>query len=92
MKNDLEKLRKEIDELDQRLLEILGKRMATVKKIGVLKKVENLPLVDEKRREELLELITRRAEKLGLSEEFIKKLYTAIHDHAVKIQASIGKS
>jgi len=91
MKNDLDKLRKEIDKLDDELLHIFAKRIEIVKKIGTLKNNNNLPLVDKKRKNELLELITKKAESLGLSKEFIKSLYSLIHDHAVKIQASIVK-
>ena len=86
---NLGKLRKEIDELDQEILQIIAKRVEVVKKIGKLKTSNNIPFVDEKRRLELMELITRKAEEFGLSKEFIKKLYSTIHDHAVEIQKRV---
>ena len=85
MKN-LEELRKEIDEIDQQILEILVKRIDIVKQIGELKNIQNMPIIDEERREKLLESISQRAKVFNLSEEFVKKLFKEIHDHAVEIQ------
>lgn len=88
MKN-LEELRKEIDAIDQQILEILVKRIDIVKQIGELKNIQNLPIIDEERREKLLESISQRAKVFNLSEEFVKKLFKEIHDHAVELQKKI---
>jgi len=68
----LEDLRKEIDAIDQQILEILVKRIDIVKQIGELKNIYNMPVIDEKRREKLLESITQRAKLFNLSEEFVR--------------------
>ncbi len=86
----LEDLRKEIDAIDQQILEILVKRIDIVKQIGELKNIYNMPVIDEKRREKLLESITQRAKLFNLSEEFIKKLFKEIHDHAVELQKKVA--
>jgi chorismate mutase len=86
MQKTLDDLRKEIDEIDQQILEILVKRVDVVKQIGELKNEHNMPVVDEERREKVLELITQRAKIFHLSEDFVKKLFKEIHDHAVELQ------
>ena len=89
MHKSLEDLRKEIDELDHQILDILAKRFSVVKQVGDLKTVKNLPIVDEKRREELLETLGQKAKQFGLSADFIKKLFKEIHDHAMEMQKRI---
>ena len=82
----LEELRKEIDALDQEILNILEKRFTVVKQIGAIKKSNGLPVLDEKRWQEVLESKLIKARDLGLSENFIKKIYDIIHDHALELE------
>lgn len=84
--SNLDDLRKEIDALDHELLHVLAKRVEAVKKVGALKDMHNIPVVDEKRRSELLENVKQKAKGLGISEHFIEELFTKIHDHAVELQ------
>ena len=51
----LQEYRKEIEEIDQQLFELLCKRMNVSSKIGQYKKEANLPIFDAKREEELKE-------------------------------------
>lgn len=85
----IEDLRKEIDNLDHELLNTLVKRMTIVKQIGELKDSYGLPVVDEKRRAELLQIISEKAKSFNLSADFIKKIFTEIHDHAVDLQKKV---
>jgi chorismate mutase len=87
MKNkSLEELRKEIDAIDSDILHILAKRMAAIEEVGKLKNAKGLPILDEKRREELLESLAQKAKELKVSKKFVKQLFTLIHDHAVELQ------
>lgn len=79
MKNRLENLRKQIDEIDNSIVILLAKRMEIVKKVGKLKKKSNLPLLDNKRWKEIIKT------KKG----FIRKIWEIIHDEALKIEKSI---
>ncbi len=85
----LDELRKEIDDIDQEILKILVRRVDIVKQIGELKNEQNLPIVDEVRKEKVLESITERAKLFHLSEDFVKKLFQEIHDHAVELQKKV---
>jgi chorismate mutase-like protein len=82
----LNELRKEIDEIDLELLKILAKRVDAVKQIGQVKDVQGIPIVDETRREKLLKAVKEKAKALGISEDFVGKLFEIIHDHAVELQ------
>ncbi|HSA83520.1 MAG TPA: chorismate mutase, partial [Patescibacteria group bacterium] len=62
---------------------------AAVKEVGKLKNFHELPILDEKRREDLLQTVKKKAKVLELSEQFVEKLFQTIHDHAVEIQKRI---
>lgn len=85
----LGELRKEIDEIDDELLQILAKRVNTVKQVGELKAAQGLPALDEKRYEELLKTIKEKAKNHSLSEDFVEKLFRTIHDYAVELEKKI---
>lgn len=89
MKNDLEKLRKEIDEIDLKIVELLAKRLSVVSSIGKLKKQLNLKPLDEKRWNEVLNTKISLAKNFNLSQQFIKRIYNLIHEHALKIENEV---
>ena len=89
MSKTLDELRSEIDEIDQHILQTLVKRVDIVKQIGELKNEQNMPIIDEERREKVLQSITDRAKVFHLSEDFVKKLFKEIHDHAVDLQKKV---
>ena len=53
--NQLENLRKEIDEIDKELLSLFQKRMSCVHKVADFKKANNMPILDKKREQEILD-------------------------------------
>jgi chorismate mutase len=78
-----EKLRANIDVLDT-LLELLGKRMKVADEIGVVKKAANVAVQNNrwtKFRENDFD-----GETKGLSEEFVLKLFKAIHQESISHQ------
>ncbi len=66
----LENLRNEIDKIDEELMELLNKRLAITKEVGLYKK-QNLKIVNDKNRENN---ILEKADKYLYSDE-IKKIY-----------------
>lgn len=85
----LYKLRKEIDEIDEDILHFLAKRIAAIEEVGKLKNKKGLPIIDKKRRDQLLDSLAERAEKLKVSKKFVKQLFTLIHDHSVELQKRV---
>jgi chorismate mutase len=86
---ELEKLRLKIDDFDNKIIEILGKRMQEVDKIGLLKKEKNVAVLQNNRWNEIQQRILLDGQKTGLSEEFILKLFTAIHQESIVHQMNI---
>lgn len=87
--NRLTKFRVDIDEYDAKLLEILGKRMKVADKIGALKKEKNVAVLQNKRWNEILGKMILDGEEKGLSEEFILKIFKAIHQESISHQEKI---
>lgn len=86
---NMNKKRTQIDEYDAKLLEILGKRMKIADEIGLLKKEKNVAILQNKRWNEILGKMILDGEEKGLSEEFILKLFKAIHQESISHQEKI---
>jgi chorismate mutase len=86
MDDKLESLREEIDAIDQELLEALSKRFAVVAKIGRLKASQNKPVLDEKRWEQVLAKNRNKAIRLQIPLDFFEKLFSLIHQSALKTE------
>lgn len=78
-----------IDELDTKLIEILGKRMKLAEKIGQLKKEKNVAILQNKRWNEILGRMILDGENKGLNEDFILRIYKAIHQESIAHQEKI---
>lgn len=78
-----------IDELDSKLIDFLGKRMLVAEKIGQLKKEKNVAILQNKRWNEILGKMILEGSEKGLSEEFILKIFKAIHQESISHQEKI---
>ncbi|MFC4815847.1 chorismate mutase [Flavobacterium sp. GCM10023249] len=87
----ISKLRTQIDEFDGKLLEILGKRMKVADQIGLLKKEKNVAILQNTRWNEILGKMILDGEAKGLSEEFVLKIFKAIHQESINHQEKIYK-
>ena len=85
----LSRLRIEIDDFDSKLVEILGKRMKVSNKIGALKKEKNVAVLQNKRWNEILGKMILEGEQKELSEEFILKIFKAIHQESIVHQEKV---
>ena len=88
----LEELRHEIDKFDDKLLDILECRMAISRKIGEYKKKNNITILQASRWDEILKKRIEQAEKKNLSEEFIGKIFRAIHQESINHQTKVMNS
>lgn len=87
---NLAELRERIDRLDDRLLEVLAARMGVSREIGEYKRINNIPVVQSSRFGDLLEERRATARSLGLSDEFVNNIFSAIHEASVQAQLKIG--
>jgi chorismate mutase len=85
----LEKLRQQINHLDDELMQILGQRMLVAEKIGQYKKDNSITILQTNRWNEILERAFRKGEKIGLSKEFITKYFDAVHMESINHQNKI---
>jgi chorismate mutase len=84
--NSLNNLRAKIDISDQQLLEALSKRMKISDEIGKIKKSQNVAILQTQRWNEILGRMILKGEEQGLSEEFILKLFKAVHMESINHQ------
>jgi chorismate mutase len=86
---DLSDLRKQIDELDDQLLELLAKRMRVSCEIGTFKKEHNMTVVQTGRYDEILNTRIAQAEAMNMNADFIRTILEAIHEESVRQQVVI---
>ncbi len=85
----LEKLRQQINHLDDELLQLLGQRMKIADKIGQYKKENSITILQTNRWNEILDRAFKKGENLGLSREFITKYFDAVHMESITHQNKI---
>ena len=88
----LEKLREQINHVDDELMQLISQRMNIAEKIGEYKKNNNVTILQSSRWNEILEKAIKKASKVGLSEEFITKYMDAIHMESINRQNNIMNS
>jgi chorismate mutase len=88
----LEKLREQINHIDDELMQLLGQRMKIADKIGEYKRDNNITILQTNRWNSILERAFLKGEKLGLGKEFITKYYDAVHMESINHQNKIMNS
>ena len=90
--NELNTLRAQIDVIDQTLLDTLGKRMRVASKIGEIKLSNNVAVLQNKRWNEILGKMILEGQDRDLSEEFILRVFKAVHQESINKQEKILNS
>ena len=85
----LNNLRAQITVADNQLVDLLGKRMQVADQIGGLKKEKNVAVLQSKRWNEILGNMILEGETKGLSEEFVLKMFKAIHQESINHQEKV---
>ena len=86
----LKNLRAQIDIIDNQLIDAFGKRMKVVQKIGGLKQDKNVSILQRDRWNSILGRMILRGETLGLSEEFVLRMFKAIHQESIAHQKRLA--
>ncbi|PIN70762.1 chorismate mutase [Candidatus Woesearchaeota archaeon CG11_big_fil_rev_8_21_14_0_20_43_8] len=86
----LEDLRKEIDLVDNDILELLSKRRSIVRQIAEIKKMEGLSTFDARRETKIKAKLKEKASGLGLDQEFILRLFDEILKNSREEQEKEG--
>ena len=86
---ELINLREQIDLSDQAILDALGKRMRIAESIGLLKKDNNVAVLQNKRWNKILETMKDEGSERGLSREFITSIFKVIHQESINHQEKV---
>jgi chorismate mutase len=85
----LSNLRAQIDIIDNQLIDMLGKRMNVSDEIGLIKKQRNVAVLQTNRWNAILGKMILEGESKGLSEEFVLKMFKAIHQESINHQEKV---
>ncbi len=87
--NELNTLRTQIDVIDNKIVEMMGKRMKIADSIGLLKRQNNVAILQNRRWNEILGKMILEGEENNLSEEFMLRIYKAIHQESINHQKKV---
>jgi len=88
-RESLDSLRAQINVIDNQLIDLLGRRMKVADGIGQLKKDKNVAVLQSRRWNEILGNMILEGEGRGLSEEFVLRMFKAIHQESINHQEKI---
>lgn len=83
---ELNWLRAEIDELDDRLWETIAARMDVSRRIGAWKQTHGVPPLQPERAKMISEKLRVKSEKLGLDENWMLRVWDLIHEESLHQQ------
>ncbi|MCF0208201.1 MAG: chorismate mutase, partial [Bacteroidaceae bacterium] len=86
---DIVALRKQIDEIDNNIMELLSKRMRVCREIGEYKKEHNMTVLQTARYNEILDKRGAQGVLCGMDSQFVKDVYESIHQESVRQQIEI---
>ncbi len=82
----LSRFREELNELDEQLVTLLGKRYQVIREVGHFKKANTIPMMQSRRVEKVKDWCAEMGMKVQLDPDFIRDLYTLIIDEACRIE------
>ena len=88
----LTQLRKEISMLDEQLIDLLSDRMDVVHDIGKVKKEGNVAILQRSRWQEVIKKVVDMGNEKNLSNDFVEKVFKAIHQESIQHQEKIVNS
>jgi chorismate mutase len=83
---DIQTLRKRVDEIDDQILKALSERVAVCRKIGEAKKQLGLPVRDQSRENHVYTKVKEKAAKFQLEPARIEALYREIVNMCSDVQ------
>lgn len=84
-------LREQIDDLDIEILRLLAERMNVAEKIGLIKRENDVRILQSSRWEDIMVRALARSSSLGLSKPFLRTLLDAIHIESISRQNKVMK-
>ena len=85
----IHELRKQIDEIDNQLMELLAKRMRVCREIGQYKKEHNMTVLQTVRYNEIQNKRGAQGTLCGMDPDFVRKVFEEVHEESVRQQIEI---
>jgi len=85
----LRALRKQIDALDDKIIEVLSKRMRISREIAEYKKEHNMAVVQPGRYDEIISKRGAQGILCGMSSDFMRSVFESIHEESVRQQIEL---
>ena len=82
-------MRHQNDDIDEQLLQLLGQRRGLASQIGAFKKRNTISLFQAGRWTEIMEQMTEKGNRLGLSSDFVTVILHAIHQESIRCQERV---
>ena len=86
---DLKEIRKDIDKIDNQLIELFKQRMDCARDVGIYKQANNIPVFNEGRENEILDAVEEKGGEYGAS---ARLLYSNIMELSRALQAKSLKA
>jgi aspartate/methionine/tyrosine aminotransferase len=86
MSKNLDESRKEIAKIDEQILELIKARLQRAEQIGKLKNNRQLPVIDLQVEAEVISRSLKKAQEIGLDENFTKTLVSMLITEAIRLQ------
>lgn len=87
--DELNQLRKQIDDIDNQLLALLAKRMKVCRDIGAYKKEHNMAVLQTGRYKEIIDKRGAQGTLCGMDADFIRDVFEHVHEESVRQQMDI---
>lgn len=85
----LKTYRQRIDDLDDKIIDLLVERVGIIREVGVIKYRENIPSRLQDRVDEVRERNAGRAARADIDPDLIRRLYTILIDYSCALEDSI---
>lgn len=85
----LDELRGGIDRIDNYMLELMSERMDIAKKIGEFKRDNKMTILQTGRWDQIVQDRAEKGMSKGLTEEFVKELFEAVHNESIRHQTKV---
>lgn len=86
---NLESMRKQIDECDNALLDLLARRMRICREIGAYKRDHNMTIMQTNRYSEILDKRGAQGSLCGVNARFVRELFELIHEESIAQQVEV---
>lgn len=86
---DLALFRKDIDDIDKQIIDLVSQRMNICRNIGQYKKDHGMSVVHNSRYSEIIQKCESQGKTTGISSECVRRLFEEIHQESIRQQIEI---